>query len=263
VPHTGHCLRVSHGSGEPEEGTIWRCPFLLRQKGDKEMKRRLIGIVFLIVFAVLFVLFSVSTKEELSGDTPNLILPPPENETGMVKVILTARWWVEIGWAVLLGTGVIVSVVVGLIKFSRDTITMTMTSMASENRLQIRTIIIGVILVPLTAISIYFIYGDYIFHKLPSIRFSIEMSLLTCLWTYAYCFFSEGINDTPTVVFMMTVIPFELLLMIIPDIPEGGGESKSASHLLTFIIILAVVHGLGFYLIKREIQKYRISSEPR
>jgi len=132
--------------------------------------------------------------------------------------------------------------------------------MKSSDKLQIITTIIGIILIPLTALSIYFIYGSYLFSKWPWIRFSVVMSLLTCLWTYAFRFYCsiEERNDTPnTGLFGLIVIPCDSLLMY----PSTALGINSDPYFYTLLIVLVVVHGLGFYLIQRGIQKYLIDSK--
>jgi len=125
-----------------------------------------------------------------------------------------------------------------------------------QNRLQIRTIIIGVVLIPLTALSVYFIYGDYLFSKWPWMRFSVLMATLTCLWTYTFWFarVTGGDEDTlNTFYFVLIAVPFDVLLMY-PDTQALGIGSDRDMYTLMFV--LQVIHGFGFYFIQREIQKY-------
>ena len=128
--------------------------------------------------------------------------------------------------------------------------------MTSTDRLQIRTIIIGIILIPLTALSIYFIYGAHLFSMWPWLRFSVVMATLTYLWTYTYWFghvTGEKEYTLGPVTFGFAIIPFDFLLMY-PGTKTLGIYSDS--HIFIFLFILAIIHGFGFYFIQREIQKY-------
>jgi hypothetical protein len=137
-------------------------------------------------------------------------------------------------------------------------------NMMNTDRLQARTIITSVVLVPLTAVSIYLVYGSYLFSKWPWIRFSVVMSLLTCLWTYTIWFFmsDDGKTDsssfTGSVLLGFMVVPFDFLLLC-PPLETLGLSSDS--HAYTLIIVLAVVHGLGFCSIQRGIRRYVADSQ--
>lgn len=131
-----------------------------------------------------------------------------------------------------------------------------MKKMSSSDRLQIRTIIIGIALVPLTALSIYLIYGAYLFSKWPWMRFSLVMATLTCLWAYTFWFarVTGGKEDTLNPpLFGLLVVPFDVILMY-PGTEALGIHSDSDMY--TLLIFLEVIHGFGFYFIQREIQKY-------
>jgi len=128
--------------------------------------------------------------------------------------------------------------------------------MTLSDRLQIRTIIIGIALIPLTVLSIYLTYGPYLFSKWPWIRFSVVMATLTCLWTYTFWFarVTGGKKDTQNpVIFGFAVFPFGVIIMY-PGTKALGIDSDSDMY--TLLIVLEVIHGFGFYLIQREIQKY-------
>lgn len=62
-------------------------------------------------------------------------------------------------------------------------------AMNTEDRLLRRTGVAGVALFVLTALSTRVVYGPVLFSKWPWIRFSVTMSLLTCLWAYYLWFF--------------------------------------------------------------------------
>ncbi len=128
--------------------------------------------------------------------------------------------------------------------------------MTSIDKLQIRTIIIGIALIPLTALAIYLIYDTYLFSKWPWIRFSVVMATLTCLWTYTFGFarVTGRKEDTLNPLFFgLVVIPFDVIL-IYPGTKVLGIHSDSDMYTLLFV--LEVIHGFGFYFIQREIQKY-------
>lgn len=131
-----------------------------------------------------------------------------------------------------------------------------MNKMSSSDRLQIRTIIIGIALIPLTALSIYLIYGAYLFSKWPWMRFSVVMAILTCLWTYTFWFARvTGVKEDTLNPFFFgfVVIPFDVILMY-PGTKALGIHSDSDMFML--LIILEFIHGFGFYFIQREIRKY-------
>lgn len=128
--------------------------------------------------------------------------------------------------------------------------------MTSSDRLQAMTFLIGIVLIPLTALSIYLIYGPSLFDNWPWIRFSIVMSTLTCLWTYTFWFVrlttrNEGLYNP--ILFAVVVIPFNIILMY-PGPKNIGIDSDPSIYYLIFT--LEIIHGLGFYLIQREIKKY-------
>lgn len=128
--------------------------------------------------------------------------------------------------------------------------------MTFTDRLQIRTMIIGIALIPLTALSIYSIYGAYLFSKWPWIRFSVVMATLTCLWTYTFWFarVTGGKEDTLNPLFFgLMVIPFDVILMY-PG--TKALDIHSDSDLYPLVMVLGVIHGFGFYFIQIEIRKY-------
>ena len=119
-----------------------------------------------------------------------------------------------------------------------------------RQRLEIRTFIIGIILIPLTALSIYVIYGNYLFSKWPWMRFSLVMAVLTCLWTHTFWFYhlAKGEEDPQMnpLFFAMAIIPFDALLMY-PGTKTL--EIHSDKYFLYLILLLEIIHGLGFYFI--------------
>ena len=128
--------------------------------------------------------------------------------------------------------------------------------MTSTDRLQIKTIIIGIALIPLTALSIYVIYGAYLFSKWPWMRFSVVMASLTCLWAYTFWFARVTGGKEGTLnpfLFGLVVIPFDVILMY-PGTEALGIHSDPGLSIL--LIVLEIIHGFGFYFIQREIQKY-------
>lgn len=136
--------------------------------------------------------------------------------------------------------------------------------MTSKDKLQLRTFIIGIALITLTALSIYFIYGGYLFNKWPWLKFSVVMSTLTCLWTYTVWFYNvtdvtEGEEDTydtfifGVILFVVIVIPCEMIFLY-PGLEALRINSDSKMVILMFV--LAIVHGLGFFFIQKEIEKY-------
>ena len=115
---------------------------------------------------------------------------------------------------------------------------------------------IGIALVPLTAMSIYLVYGAYLFSKWPWMRFSMVMATLTYLWTYTFWFAritGAKEDEANPFFFGLVVVPFDVILMY-PGLETLEINSDSNGALLLFV--LAVVHGCGFYLIQREIQRY-------
>lgn len=129
-------------------------------------------------------------------------------------------------------------------------------SLSKTDKLQIRTIVVGLFLIITTSLSIYFLYGFFYFQKWPWFKFSIIMSVLTCLWTYAFWFFRITGGDKNTLhamFFGLIVIPFDFLLLY-PGAENIGLYSDSIVYY--FIIVLEIQHGIGFYIIQRGIIKY-------
>ena len=127
--------------------------------------------------------------------------------------------------------------------------------MTTTDRLQLRTIITGIALMLLTALSVYTAYGADLFSKWPWMRFSIGMATLTCLWAYALSFgwIVGGSKDwfyAPG--FALVIIPFNALIMY-PGMSLLGIHSDPAMFRLLFIC--EVIHGLGFYVIEKGIER--------
>jgi hypothetical protein len=127
----------------------------------------------------------------------------------------------------------------------------------SQDRLMIRTFIIGIILIPITALAIYLIYGYWDIANLPYpkwwwIRFSVVMAVLTCLWTYTLGFYHFTIGKKDSIFsyslfFGMCIVPFNLLVV--------GGTYNGESFLI-LLFVLEIIHGFGSYFIQKGIQKY-------
>jgi len=126
-------------------------------------------------------------------------------------------------------------------------------SMIPEKRLMKGTIIIGLALIVLTALAIYLIYGAYLFkEKWPWMRFSIVMTVLTCLWSYAF-WFGRTTMDKDRSWYVVVFVPFDVILMY-PG-PKALGFHGDP-HLEIFMVIIMIIHGFGFYFMQKEIQKY-------
>ena len=123
--------------------------------------------------------------------------------------------------------------------------------------LLLKTILVVIILIPLTALSIYLAYDYYLFKKWPWIRFSIMMSILTCLWSYTFWFAKRNTSGKEDSLYLIlygiVVIPSNILLMY-PGTKALGIHSDSDMGILFFL--LQVIHVLGFYFIQKAIEKY-------
>jgi hypothetical protein len=110
------------------------------------------------------------------------------------------------------------------------------------------------ILTVLTPLIIYFVYGRLLFEKWPWFRFSIAMSILTCLWVFCFWFFHLAGDDRPNpLAFAMIAIPVDCLL-IYPGagrVPFTGNDD----HFGPLIIALEIVHGLGFFILSGKIRR--------
>lgn len=125
-----------------------------------------------------------------------------------------------------------------------------------------RTIYIFLTLVIITILSIYFIYGEYLFRNWPWLRFSIVVSFLTCFFPYVIIY--EYLERNPHVsredtnlwsmtgVFVFFALPFEYFL-IYPGTYRLGiiSDDKVAGS----ILVLMIVHGSGFHIIGKRILK--------
>ena len=130
--------------------------------------------------------------------------------------------------------------------------------MTSLDRLQLRTLIIGIALIPPTALSIYLVYGPDLFSKWSWVRFSVAMAILTCLWTYTFWYPPKRDDKQPeqskVIIFGLICVPLDALLTY-PGLEALGLHMDSKMG--TLLVALVIMHGLGFYLIQREIERYR------
>ena len=58
-------------------------------------------------------------------------------------------------------------------------------------KLLLRINILGILLVPITILIIYFHYGAFLFSKWPWFKFSFILSLITNLSAYCFYFFTK------------------------------------------------------------------------
>jgi len=126
--------------------------------------------------------------------------------------------------------------------------------MSSPSRLQKRTFLFAVILVPFTALSIYLVYGHKLFLVWPWLRFSISMSILTYLWAYTFWFVRITRIDTDLhpLLLILIVIPIDSIIVY----PESALGLTFDTKLQALVISLELIHGFGFFLIQREIKIY-------
>jgi hypothetical protein len=111
----------------------------------------------------------------------------------------------------------------------------------------IRPLIVFLILVALTAASIFVIYGRTYFAKWPWLQASITLSLLTCLWPFAL----RGRKNPETVesvVYGLGSICVEIFL-VYPGVRRL--ELAADPRLFVLIFTLGIIHGTGINLIWR------------
>ena len=125
--------------------------------------------------------------------------------------------------------------------------------MTSKDKLHARTLATAVALSILTPVAIYFSYGSDLFHRWPWMRFSIVVSVLTCLWAYAFNFDREPPAESRSLLFMICVLPVNVLLMY-PGAESLGIWSDSRAGILLFI--LAILHGAGFAFVNSSIVEH-------
>lgn len=125
------------------------------------------------------------------------------------------------------------------------------------NRLHNTTLLVGAALVPLTIVAIYLVYGASLFDKWPWLRFSMALAMMTCLWAYACNFIpaTKGSKAEGPLLFavIMVVVPLDSLLLY-PGTEVLGLFSDS--KFLRLIIVLDIIHGVGFFLIQRAFNEY-------
>jgi hypothetical protein len=134
--------------------------------------------------------------------------------------------------------------------------------MSHFDRLRIITVAIWAALVCLTALTMYVTYGSGVFVKLPWIRFSVAISLLTCLWAYLFWFYLLGDDKENTrknrnltfnsAGFAIVVIPLDVVL-VHPSLSARGLAGEGDYFVL--LLMLVLIHGIGFYFMQTEIQE--------
>jgi len=116
-------------------------------------------------------------------------------------------------------------------------------------------IIVFVLLTLLTILAIRICYGEYFFDEWPWFKFSVIISLLTCLWPYAFLKYYRSESEVSSALFYAVfILPIETLLFL-PEINKVGINLES--NFYNLLIALGVIHGLGFFIIwiglKKEI----------
>jgi len=114
-----------------------------------------------------------------------------------------------------------------------------------------RPVVIFTILVPLTIASIYISYGELYFANWSPLRSSMIISLLTCLWPYTARAGVAAVAIT-TGGYVLMGVPCEFLL-IYPGIKRLGVWSDDKAAII--LLILMVVHGIGFNFVARWVRK--------
>ena len=133
----------------------------------------------------------------------------------------------------------------------------------TSHKLQLKTIIVWLALILLTAIAIYVIYESYLFNEWPWLNTSLVLSTLTCLWAYTFGFIrlsGSSEDEINTLIFGLIAMPFDVII-VYPGASSLGLSSDK--DIITLIFTLAVIHSIGFYVIWREIGEYiRTKDEP-
>lgn len=117
-----------------------------------------------------------------------------------------------------------------------------------------RTVTIGMALIPLTVLSLYIVYGSVTFSRWPWFRFSPVESVLTCLWPFALTFNlkEDNYGNSLTALFIILIFGFDFLLMF-PGLETLRFSSDWRG--ITAIIVLAIIHGIGFHFIEQAIPR--------
>jgi hypothetical protein len=115
-------------------------------------------------------------------------------------------------------------------------------------------LIVFLVLVALTAASIYVIYGRLYFVRWPWLQASVTLSLLTCLWPFAIRA-RKNPEIIESVVYGLGSISVEILL-VYPGIRRL--ELASDPRLYALIFTLGIIHGVGINLIWRWNSRIRI-----
>ncbi len=118
-----------------------------------------------------------------------------------------------------------------------------------------------------TALSVFTIYGewslltngDLFWHtitRFPWLRLSLLMTLVTCLASIAGARRRSGgtILGSP-LTYAFVLVPF-VFLMVYPGAAALGRSSDPAAYYL--IVLLDLIHGVGFYQIRRAIEEARV-----
>jgi len=130
--------------------------------------------------------------------------------------------------------------------------------MTREDKLEVRTLIVWVALVPLTVLVIYLLYDAHTFARWPWLRASILLSTLTCVWPYASRFRSlvgppRIGHDTGTYMYGFFTMLFQVFL-VYPGWDQLRLFGDGAIGYLCFI--LGIIHGIGFRVIEHGIEPF-------
>lgn len=135
-------------------------------------------------------------------------------------------------------------------------------AMSPLDRLYLRILLSGLILVVLTAITIYIIYDSYTFENWPWIRASIILSVLTVFCVivsafgpaheaFKYKIAGDSIfNHLHILFFAFLVLPLNVIL-VYPGLDVLGIESDDHLRMLAFF--LSIIHSIGFAVCQMEI----------
>ena len=123
-----------------------------------------------------------------------------------------------------------------------------------EKKSLLRISILGILLVHLTTLIIYFYYGDFLFSKWPWFKVSIVLSLITNLIPYCFYFFSKKSKLDSFSVALIYIFPFLFVyLLIIPSYRELGLDSDPNG--INCFSTLALIHCSCVYWIHKTLSK--------
>ncbi len=128
-----------------------------------------------------------------------------------------------------------------------------------ERRLSLLPVLVFLVLVALTAASIYLVYGRSYFARWPWLQASVTLSLLTCLWPMALRW-RKGPDIIESVVYGLGTVCAEIIL-VYPGIKRLGLVEDPKVYVLIFV--LGIIHGGGIKLIWRWDSGPRISGRAR